>query len=163
MSTRNGARRHRGQNRMRPRPTSAVLEPPELHPAENPHDAIAWWRERLDKPQFVYFIQEPDGGPVKIGEAFDPAGRLRELQCGNPRQLELRAVVLASDQTERRLHIAWAHVCIRGEWFTSDEIVRLARVAQRQQVEAVGRVGAFEIASMVAWLVGPADQGTWAR
>lgn len=42
----------------------------------DPAETVAWWRERIDKPRFVYFIQADYGGPVKIGEAFDPFKRL---------------------------------------------------------------------------------------
>lgn len=87
-------------------------------PTSDPLDVVRWWRElTTEKALFVYFIQHGEGGPVKIGKAYDPKSRLRELQCGNPRTLVIRAVVLSGDSTEERLHGRWWKYRIRGEWF----------------------------------------------
>lgn len=158
MTSRSSARRHRGRNVVRvPRPAEAQPEP-KLWPASHPAHAIQWWRNRLEKPLFVYFIQHGDDGPVKIGKAFDPSARLIELQCGNPFPLELRGVVVAADRTEERLHALWRGHCIRGEWFgAQDRIIALAKRTQREQVDAFKRgTSAFDIACM------PAEQITQA-
>lgn len=68
---------------------------------------------------FVYFIAEwpLTDGLVKVGWAQDPKARLRSLQCGNPRQLALLALVAAHREDEERAHAALRDHRRRGEWF----------------------------------------------
>jgi hypothetical protein len=139
---RSTARRHKGARKIRverdePAPVRSS------HPATNPRDAIRFWRDYLahvTTPVFVYFIQDARG-PVKIGRAGDPLGRMSELQCGNPYDLTLRAVVLAyTEDVEQRIHDMWQTAHVRGEWFgagSESDILARARQAQREQVEAV--------------------------
>lgn len=68
-------------------------------------------------PQFVYFIQQGDDGPVKIGTAADPLERLRQLQPGNPVPLTIRYVVPGDHPVERALHRHFADFRLTGEWF----------------------------------------------
>jgi hypothetical protein len=67
---------------------------------------------------FVYFIQEGDGGPVKIGRSFDPTGRLRKLATGSSKPLALLGVVEGGWQ-ERDLHKQFSHLRVsdNSEWF----------------------------------------------
>lgn len=121
-----------------------------LKPANNPEDAITFWRARIDKPLFVYFIQD-GGGSVKIGKAHHPISRLAELQCGNPRPLTLRHVVLANQTTEQELHHAWWFARVSGEWFgdgAQATILKLAQEAQSKQIKAADTRPAVEITSM---------------
>lgn len=152
-TTRDSARRHRGRRSIPPRAPLPVAAP--LKPATEPGDAVHWWKQRIDNPLFVYFIQDGDGA-VKIGKALDPISRLSELQCGNPRPLTLRHVLLAHAATESNLHILWHAYRGIGEWFggldrykaygclitpppdqprAQDELIRLAGEAQGKQVE----------------------------
>jgi hypothetical protein len=53
------------------------------------------WREMSKSADFnwhVYLIQEGDSGAVKIGISRNAFWRRTELQGGNPRRIELRAV-----------------------------------------------------------------------
>lgn len=68
----------------------------------------------------VYFVQEGDDGPIKIGVANDPFARLRECQVGNPRELNLLGVYVGGYPEERMLHRRFAAGRIRGEWFRPD-------------------------------------------
>lgn len=74
------------------------------------------WRA-VGVPQFVYFIQQGDDGPVKIGTAVDPLERLRQLQPGNPVPLTIRYVVPGDHFVERALHRHFADFRLMGEWF----------------------------------------------
>lgn len=65
----------------------------------------------------VYFAQEGDDGPVKIGSSQDPAERVRILQVGNPRALFLIAWRDVAAGTERRIHNHLAPHLITGEWY----------------------------------------------
>jgi hypothetical protein len=135
----------------------------ERSPAEK---AIEFWRGVEHRPLFVYFITEartyydhvdiytederddiydqgglPTGAlkAVKIGKAFDPLQRLRELGCGNPRTLILEQVILANERTERRLHQHWGGAGIKGEWYGNryyDAILATAAVISEEQIRA---------------------------
>jgi hypothetical protein len=137
----------------------------ELSEAEK---AIKYWRAAESRPLFVYFVIESptyfdpvgiysederdefyDGFPsgalraVKIGKAFDPQQRVRELACGNPRGLRLEQVILASENTERRLHRHWGNegfgAGVRGEWYGNryfDAILAVAAATCQAQIEA---------------------------
>lgn len=157
-------RAHRRRGRKRSPLQAAHPEPdskpaPDLNPQTDPHDAVAFWQQRRDRPRFVYFIQDDDDGPVKIGEAFDPRSRLGELQCGNHRPLKLRAVVLATVTTEKELHALWKRSCVRGEWFGGgDERHIIARALEVQALQVqLGEIGAsgYGITDMVVNKVRP--------
>jgi hypothetical protein len=108
---------------MRPRKNAGLETIQELRsawPDDRPEAVRApldFWPTVIDKPLFIYFIQD-ESGPVKIGLALKPWTRLGELQVGNPRDLELKAVILGSVETEEMLHSHWAPAShVRGEWF----------------------------------------------
>lgn len=67
----------------------------------------------------VYFIQECEAGPVKIGwTAGAPTVRLAALQTGNSRQLSIVAAQLGvTAETERFWHKHFAASHLRAEWF----------------------------------------------
>lgn len=69
----------------------------------------------IDNVSFVYFIGERDGGPLKIGKAKDPIGRLRTMQTGNPRRLKLEHVLLGDVRTEHLLHEIWEPLSIPSD------------------------------------------------
>lgn len=62
---------------------------------------------RIQDMQFVYFIGEPDDGPVKIGTTKDPIARLRKMQTGNPRRLRIEHVLVGDESVEKLLHEFW--------------------------------------------------------
>lgn len=71
----------------------------------------------------VYFIR--DCSFVKIGYAEEPESRLAELQCGNPRKLELAAVLPDVEmQIEQLFHRVFARYRHRGEWFKYHKTLR---------------------------------------
>lgn len=66
----------------------------------------------------VYFIGSTGLKAVKIGYTSGPPGiRLAALQTGCPARLELLADVPRTLEDERRLHVAFSPLLIRGEWF----------------------------------------------
>lgn len=71
---------------------------------------------------FVYFAQLERGGPVKIGSARDFALRRRlcNLQIGNSEVLVVRRLVFGGTQLERLLHLEFADLRVRGEWFRDE-------------------------------------------
>jgi hypothetical protein len=79
----------------------------------------------------VYFIH--DDAYVKIGLSTQATvhSRFAGLQTSNPRQLTLARMVAGDVGSEARLHSYFAHLHVRGEWFTIDtelnEIGRLGK------------------------------------
>lgn len=70
----------------------------------------------------TYFIQAVSGGPIKIGKAFLPKARLKDLQIGNPEELQLVGVL--GEDREEALHRQFREERIRGEWFEATERLR---------------------------------------
>ena len=68
----------------------------------------------------LYVIEEQRPGPIKVGIAEHPIRRLSTLQCGNPRQLHLRAVYSGKREdcrwVEGAILFRFAGSVLRGEW-----------------------------------------------
>lgn len=91
-------------------------------------------RSETIERQMVYFIGA-DHGPVKIGKAMNPEGRLRDLQCGYPYELKILALVEGSTGIEQGYHRKFAGYRLNGEWFERSpdlerEIERLNSAAE---------------------------------
>lgn len=77
---------------------------------------------------FVYFIHEDgDLNIFKIGKTENhPADRLDQLQTGNPRKLKIYRWLQVENHNivEEFLHVRFAEVHVRGEWYciTPDDI-----------------------------------------
>lgn len=74
-------------------------------------------RMRLRMRRWVYFIQEGEDGPIKIGCTKGLQGRLDQLQTGHARKLHLRASFEGGREQERELHARFAEHRLQGEWF----------------------------------------------
>ncbi len=69
----------------------------------------------------VYFIQEGEGGAIKIGTTLgSPMVRLAALQTGNSRKLVLLASIPGGPKEETELHGRFAALRLHGEWFAPD-------------------------------------------
>lgn len=68
----------------------------------------------------VYLIRAGEDGPVKIGKADDPKGRLLDLQTGHYEDLMLLRVWNGDLPEERSLHTQFKHLHIAREWFRFD-------------------------------------------
>jgi len=65
----------------------------------------------------IYFVQQGDDGPIKIGKAKGLAARVASLQCANPTPLRLLAHFSAAGAVETALHKHFRRYRVRGEWF----------------------------------------------
>lgn len=72
---------------------------------------------------FVYFVQQGDGGPVKIGVAKDPRNRLADLQVGSPYPLRLLCVFRTIVAYESELHRTLRDYRLSGEWFEPHPLI----------------------------------------
>lgn len=67
----------------------------------------------------VYFIQEGESGPIKIGYAHtDVKSRMKSMQTSNSSELHLLATIPAKIYDERAWHHRFRNDRLRGEWFT---------------------------------------------
>ena len=69
----------------------------------------------------IYFIQQGDNGPVKIGASKNLEKRLYMLQSHNPDLLFLRASFPIVDGLECSLQERFKDLHIRGEWYKYEE------------------------------------------
>lgn len=81
---------------------------------------------------YVYFIQQGQRGPIKIGFAANPVLRLGELQVSNPNDLRIVGVLPGQRSDERAYHKQFAHLRIRGEWFLHRNAMRKVLDAAEQ-------------------------------
>jgi hypothetical protein len=66
----------------------------------------------------IYFIQQGDAGPIKIGYTqYNVASRLSTIQSGNPQPLRCIATLDGTLADEYKLHRQFSDFHIRGEWF----------------------------------------------
>lgn len=65
----------------------------------------------------VYFIQQGDNGPIKIGYSADPHKRLQSLSTASPYPLRLLKVIDGGWMLEQTLHRRFAEHQLEGEWF----------------------------------------------
>jgi hypothetical protein len=68
-------------------------------------------------PTRVYFIRAGRTGPIKIGHAAYPEGRLRDLQCAHFQELILLGHVAGRVPVESAIHNRFKHLRMSGEWF----------------------------------------------
>lgn len=68
----------------------------------------------------VYFVQQGEDGPIKIGLAKNVVARLDGLRASNPSELYVRAIVPGDHDLEAEIHLRFAKHHIRGEWFHPD-------------------------------------------
>lgn len=67
------------------------------------------------KQRRVYFARS--GNKVKIGVATKVNGRISTIQSGSPAKIELLACIPGGVEMERKMHMRFAKLRIRGEWF----------------------------------------------
>lgn len=79
------------------------------------------FKPKRSKPVgFIYFVTcfSSPNYPIKIGWTFTPMEtRLAQLQCGNPNMISVVATLVGTQEDERKLHLYFAHLHVRGEWF----------------------------------------------
>lgn len=70
-------------------------------------------------PDYIYFLHDRTTNTVKIGTSTDPEQRMKVLQASTPLDLvPLRVVpVEFGYATEHALHVQFASLRVRGEWF----------------------------------------------
>ena len=71
----------------------------------------------------VYFIQQGEDGPIKIGFSTDVEGRLKSLQTATPYPLVLLGVMEGNITTEARLHGLFQFCRLSGEWFEPRDVL----------------------------------------
>jgi Meiotically up-regulated gene 113 len=71
---------------------------------------------------YVYFVQQGDDGPIKIGRAANVERRLGQLRVANPQPLRLLATI--EGDIEAELKQRFKKLRISGEWFKPAEELR---------------------------------------
>lgn len=69
----------------------------------------------------IYFIQQGDNGPIKIGYSTNPEKRLQTLNTASPYPLKLLHTIQGGKNLEKELHARFADTQLDGEWFEDSE------------------------------------------
>lgn len=100
-------------------------------------------RPAVEPTGFVYFVQRGKRGPIKIGNARNPAARITSLQTACAEALILLGSVPGSIEKERGIHRDLAADRLGGEWFKPNRNVRsYIRRALREHEAAETRLTA---------------------
>ena len=76
----------------------------------------------------VYFVQDIDGGPIKIGKAVKLSLRLPTLEVASGRRLKVLGVMDGQYETETKCHRMFNHLRVAGEWFNpGDDLLRFIK------------------------------------
>jgi len=82
----------------------------------------------MSRKQFLYFMQNGEKGPIKIGITFDVQKRLTQAQTFNYQRITLLGYILGSQSLETELLKRFSPYKISGEWFAfNDELYNMAR------------------------------------
>lgn len=65
----------------------------------------------------IYFIQEGDDGPIKIGKAGAVERRLKSLQTAHHKELSILQVISGGAERESKIKNDLVKFKIKGEWF----------------------------------------------
>lgn len=90
------------------------------------------------KGPYIYFIQQGQSGPIKIGFTKDDLyRRVKKLQTGNHIPLRLLAVIEnASVRKETELHSRFSQYKLTGEWFSpSDDLIEFIKTIKSRSYE----------------------------
>ena len=71
----------------------------------------------IDSGKTVYFIEDANGGLVKIGYATDITRRLQTLQTATSHKLKLLGLTFGGPEKEKEIQEKFQHLRIVGEWF----------------------------------------------
>lgn len=71
----------------------------------------------------VYAIRAGETGPVKLGVSINPQARLVDLQIAHWESLRLIKLWEGGETEEARLHLRFADLHIRGEWFAFSRLM----------------------------------------
>lgn len=66
----------------------------------------------------VYFAQSGHGGAIKIGYSWNTYGRRSNLNTASPVPVRWLGDIPGTPDLERELHRKFAHLRIKGEWFS---------------------------------------------
>jgi hypothetical protein len=84
-------------------------------PAPKPHSRKPKKLKKDPKAGLIYFVQ--NGKAVKIGFTNNLKLRLKHIQLGSHRKIELLRTIPGDENTEREIHWQFGRYRIRGEWF----------------------------------------------
>ena len=76
------------------------------------------------KEEYIYFIQQGDDGPIKIGYSTDVTERIRRMRTCSPYEIYIRLVISGNLDFEKNIHKKFKKYKMRGEWFQNTKEIR---------------------------------------
>jgi hypothetical protein len=109
----------------------------------------------------IYFVQGPEGGPIKIGTTTNLGSRLPNLEASSGQSLGVLGVMDGGRPEERELHRRFAHLLAAGrEWFhPGDDLLAFIEAETRDwqgEVESPA-------AGVIHYYVGTPEMNEWLR
>ena len=90
----------------------------------------------------IYFIQQGNNGPIKIGKSNDPKKRLRSLQTASPHELCLLKTLPENFIKESEIHEKFKEYRIEGEWFEpASEVLEYIGIRRTRNIDKLGHLG----------------------
>ena len=71
----------------------------------------------------IYFIQQGEDGPIKVGFSTNIKRRMETLQTANPYPLFLLGSIPGTEGEEKALHAMIDSFRMHGEWFAPSSVV----------------------------------------
>ncbi|WP_181421657.1 GIY-YIG nuclease family protein [Curtobacterium sp. MCBD17_030] len=85
-------------------------------------------RDRRHRVSVVYFVQQGNSGPIKIGCTRNLKSRVNSLQTSSAEPLNVLGTVPGGFELERQMHEALSPHRLSGEWFApTPKVLRLIK------------------------------------
>lgn len=83
----------------------------------------------------IYFIQQGNDGPIKIGISWEIKKRLRDISVSSPFNPMVLALIPGNREKEKQLHRKFKKEHLRGEWFkASDRLMEFIRTLPNNNI-----------------------------
>jgi hypothetical protein len=81
--------------------------------------------EKYSHSGYIYFIQDGEGGNIKIGFSHNPSERIKQLQTGNGNILIPLLIQEGNEKKEESYHEIFKDHHLHGEWFKPHDSILL--------------------------------------
>lgn len=93
------------------------------------------------KKYHLYFIEAPAVNAMKIGITSDLDQRIASIQHALPIEIAVAATVMGTARQEHALHLRFARIRMRGDWFViTDELRAFVGALKQMDERSVSRV-----------------------
>jgi hypothetical protein len=109
-----------------------------LQVPQSPGEQLTYWTKWKRDPApacFVYVVRAVGDPPIKVGIAKNVRHRIASLQTGNPRPIELLALLVGDEALEKFWHYQLRDHRMTGEWFDGPAVPAFIEFAQQMALD----------------------------